>query len=152
MTLETGQALTIWTARAAAALYVVALVFLLRRQWAASRVTSTLGLVIYLVHVGFAFQFFYGWSHSTAYRETARQTEELFGVQWGGGLYLNYLFTILWSADCALSWRSRSMMRARVVIHAFLAFMVLNATVVVWVLRYMQRMASTVQSSCCSGE
>ena len=113
---------------------------------------STAGLVTYLLHVGFAFQFFYGWSHSTAYRETARQTEELFGVHWGGGLYLNYLFTILWSADCALSWApSFSRRRLRVVIHAFLAFMVLNATVVVWVLRYMQRMASTVQSSCCSG-
>ena len=146
------MALTIWTARAAAALYVIAVVLLLRKQRIASRVVSTAGLATYLVHVGFAFQFFYGWSHSTAYRETARQTEELFGVHWGGGLYLNYVFTILWSVDCALShvlWFSRS--RVRIVIHAFLAFMVLNATVVVWVLRYMQRMASTVQSSCCSG-
>ena len=117
-----------------------------------SRVASTAGLLIYLVHVGLAFHFFYDYSHSIAYRETARQTEELFGVHWGGGLYLNYLFTVLWSADCALSWLPRfSRTRLRIVIHVFLAFMVVNATVVVWVLRYMQRMASTVQSSCCSG-
>jgi hypothetical protein len=145
-------ALTIWTARAAAALYFTGLVLVIRKQDTGSRAAFTAGLVTYLVHVGFAFHFFYDWSHSIAYRETARQTEELFGMYWGGGLYLNYLFTVLWAADCAFSRvPSFSRSRLRVAIHAFLAFMVLNATVVVWVLRYMQRMASTVQSSCCSG-
>jgi hypothetical protein len=137
---EFGQAVTIWTARAAAALYVVSLALLLRGQSTASRLASTFGLVTYLLHVGCAFHFFYGWSHSIAYRETARQTEELFGVRWAGGLYLNYLFTLLWSADCLLLWvpsfwRSRRMIGARAVVHGFLAFMILNGTVVVWVLR-----------------
>jgi hypothetical protein len=137
---EHGAALTIWTARAAAALYVIALVSLLRKQWATSRIASTLGVAAYGLHVVCAFHVFYGWSHSIAYRETARQTEELFGVRWGGGLYLNYLFTILWPAECTLSWipslsRSRRLIRARVLVHAFLSFMVVNATVVVWLLR-----------------
>ncbi len=140
LTHETGQALTIWTARGAAGLYVIALALLLRRQWAPSRLASTLGLVTYLIHVGCAFHVFYGWSHSIAYRETSRQTQELFGISCGGGLYLNYLFTVLWSADCAFSWlppfwKSTYKIRARIVVHGFLTFMVLNATVVVWVLR-----------------
>jgi hypothetical protein len=137
---EHGQALTIWTARAAAALYVIALLTLLRKKWAASRMASTLGVAAYGLHVVCAFHFFYGWSHLIALRETARQTEELFGVHWGGGLYLNYLFTILWPAECAISWipslwSSRRITRARFMAHAFLSFMVVNATLVVWVLR-----------------
>ncbi|HYO80543.1 MAG TPA: hypothetical protein VES20_04010 [Bryobacteraceae bacterium] len=138
--IELGQAITIWTARLAAALYVIGLALLIRKQWTAYRRVSTVGLTTYLLHVAFAYHIFYQWSHSIAYRETARQTAELFGVGWGGGLYLNYLFTMLWSAECAASWvplahRNRAIIRARFVVHAFLTFMVLNATVVVWVLR-----------------
>jgi hypothetical protein len=139
-TVETGQALTIWTARFAAALYAASIAGLFRKRWTAYRLASTTGLATYLVHVVCAFHFFHDWSHSTAYRETARQTEELFGLYWGGGLYLNYLFTMLWAADCAIAWfpslsRTRAMLRARFVMHVFLSFIVLNATVVVWLLR-----------------
>ena len=128
---ELGKELTVWTARLAAFLYLVAL-------WRQSRLASTFGLFVYLVHVCLAFEYFYNWSHSIALRETERQTSELFGVAWGGGLYLNYLFTALWAGDCAASWlvhdwpRRR---RTRLAIHAFLAFIVVNATLVVWTLR-----------------
>lgn len=132
---ETGQAATIWTARTAAALYVIALALLLGRRHVVSRRVSLAGLAMYLIHVACAFEFFYGWSHTTAYRETARQTQALFGVDWGGGLYLNYVFTLLWTGECVAAWRGTSLSRARAGVHAFLAFMVVNATVVVWVLR-----------------
>ena len=129
--------MTIWTARVAAALYVVALALLIRNRWKGSRLASTLGVVVYLVHVGCAFEFFYAWSHSVAYRETARQTAELFGVDWGGGLYLNYVFTILWLIECVWSWMLAPgrIQGVRIGVHAFLAFMVVNATAVVWLLR-----------------
>lgn len=140
LTIEAGQALTIWTARAAAVLYVATLLLLLRKRWIPARAVSTVGFAIYLSHVALAFHFFYRWSHCVAYAETARQSRQLFGADWGGGLYLNYLFTLLWFADCAVSWLAPQphgprLARARIAVHAFLLFMVLNATVVVWVLR-----------------
>ena len=33
--------------------------------------------------------------------ETARQTAEVFGINWGGGLFINYTVAILWIGDVA---------------------------------------------------
>ena len=116
----------------AAALYVCALVWMLHGQWGRARWASTLGVVVYLAHVWCAFTFHYGWSHATAYRETARQTAELYGVAWGGGLWLNYLFTAVWVGE-VVWWRPR----VRWWVPGFLGLMVLNGTVVVLVLRWL---------------
>jgi hypothetical protein len=86
----TGKVLTIWSARAAAALYVCWLVVNLRGKGMAARIVSTLAFSAYLLHVWCAFNYLYQWNHAIAYRETVRQTAELFGIQWGDGLYLNY--------------------------------------------------------------
>ena len=107
---------------------------MLRRQWGPARAVYTFGLLTFLVHIWCAFQYSYGWSHAVAYRETARQTDELFGVNWGGGLYLNYAFTILWIADAVRSW-TRHDWRPSWPMHAFLIFMIVNGTIIVWVLR-----------------
>ena len=119
---------------------MIALALLLGRRPFASRRASLAGLAVYLIHVACAFEFFYEWSHATAYSETARQTQALFGVKWGGGLYLNYVFTVLWTGECVAAWapqewHSKTLSRARAGVHAFLTFMVVNATAVVWVLR-----------------
>lgn len=140
MPVELGQTATIWLARGAVALYLVALGLLFARKTMASRMFWTAGLAVYLIHVGFAFTYFYGWSHSVAFRETARQTADLFGVNWGGGIYLNYLFTAIWIADCAWWWTdfhgyARRPAAIRSAIHGFLAFMFVNASVVVWAVR-----------------
>ena len=97
----------------------------------------TVALIVYIVHVCCAFEYFYAWSHAVAVRETARQTSDLFGVNSGAGLYLNYLFTVLWAAHAVLWWRRAdgSLPHGTRAIHAFLIFMIVNATVVVWVLR-----------------
>src|ERR1051325_8264454 len=99
---------------------------MLRGRWQYARFAWTLGLSAYLLHVWCAFEYFYRWSHAVAYRETARQTAELYGIRWGGGLYLNYLFTGVWLADCAVSWLKPERWRRRsnwfVIMHAFLAF------------------------------
>jgi hypothetical protein len=121
-------------------LYALEVVWMLRRQWGHARVAATVGVTVYVVHVWAAFDSFYHWSHSFAYRETARQTAEMFGVDWGGGLYLNYLFTIVWVADSAWWWQKVDPRRAMprglsIAIHAFLTFMFVNATFVVWLLR-----------------
>jgi hypothetical protein len=125
--------MTVWTARVAAVLYVCSLVWMLRGRWRWARWASTAGVVAYLAHVWCAFAFSYEWSHAVAYRETARQTGELFGVAWGGGLWLNYLFTAVWVGEVVF-WRPRIRWWA----HAFLAFMIVNGTVVVWVMRWLR--------------
>ena len=135
--LELGHALTIWTARISAALYVYWVLLLHRRRWTRARLVSTVALSAYVLHVVCSFEYFYSWSHALAYRETARQTAALYGVTWGGGLYLNYLFTGVWLADCAMSWLQFDAWRARpgwigAALHSFLCFMFVNATAVVW--------------------
>ena len=52
----------------------------------AARGWWTAGCAAYLAHVVAAFHFFYGWSHGTGIAETERQTLEMTGMRWGGGL------------------------------------------------------------------
>lgn len=133
-----GDAITRWTVRLALAAYVVAAAMLARSRRAdgAARIAWTLGCLAFLAHVAAAFHYFHAWSHAHALRETARQTHERFGIDWGGGLWLNYVFTIAWLADAAWWWsvgHQRYAARARwitLALHAFLAFMWLNAVIV----------------------
>ena len=131
--------MTVWTARASAVFYTCGVVLMLRGRWQYARFAWTLGLSAYLLHVWCAFEYFYHWSHTVAYRETARQTAELYGIRWGGGLYLNYLFTILWAADGVVSWLGPEWWQRRsvwsIAVNVFLGFMFVNATIVVWLLR-----------------
>lgn len=133
-----GEAMTIWTVRIALLLYVTALFSWLLggKRWERTtrRLWST-ALVFYLAHVVAAFHFVHGWSHDRATVETARQTEELFGVASGLGLWLNYLFTMVWTADALWWWIDEDGYRLRprwmaVSAHAFLAFMFFNGAVV----------------------
>ena len=133
-----GELLTRWTVRAALALYVLALALRLAaaRRRGLARAAWTAGCLLFLAHVAAAFHYFHGWSHGDAYRETARQTGEMVGTYWGGGLYLNYLFTLAWAADVAYWWwRGTGGYAARprwidLLLHGFMAFMAFNAVVV----------------------
>ena len=142
--MDAGELLTRWSIRGALLFYVAALAAILlqrnRRFDSASsdsmaRLLWTLGCLSYLFHVLGAFLFFHDLSHDAAYRDTARQTKELLGWDWGGGLYFNYLFTAAWLADVLYWWLAPARRRARprvigIALHAFLAFIALNATVV----------------------
>ena len=59
------------------------------------------GAGLLLVHLLAAFHFKHAWSHAAAHADTARQTREFSGLDWGGGLYLNYLLILVWLADAA---------------------------------------------------
>ena len=103
------------------------------RRW--TRWAWTTGCLAYLVHVIAAFRAYYDWSHAAAYRATARQTAEAFGLDWGGGLYVNYAFTAAWVADVAWRWcrpeSHRRLPRALVTgWRLFFLFMVFNGAVV----------------------
>jgi len=99
-----------------------------RRAW-------TVGALAALGHTAAAFHFRHGWSHGAALSETARQTAALTGLDWGGGLYVNYLFLAVWAADAGWWWlnpetfhrRPRPLDRA---VRAFPLFMFLNGAVV----------------------
>jgi hypothetical protein len=102
----------------------------------AARLLWTIACASLIAHFISAFQFFHGWSHQAAYLATARQTEKVFGLNWGGGLLINYLVLILWIVDVTWWWvqgvESYRRRRWRWVIawHALLIFIIFNATVV----------------------
>lgn len=133
--IESGSELTRWAARLAVAGWVGWLMLAVGRcsshlrRWA-----WTAGLTAHLVHVLCAFHFVHHWSHFEAVRHTARLTERVVGWDWGGGVWVNYTFTLAWLVDTAWWWRRpatelRSGMWSWFV-NGFFAFLFFNATVV----------------------
>jgi hypothetical protein len=107
------------------------------RRWRPElcRAIWTLGCVAFLVHVASSFAVHYGWSHTIALRETARQTAEMVGRPVGAGLYVNYLFAALWVLDAAWWWCDRRAHRERrawvdLALHSLFLFILFNGGVV----------------------
>lgn len=99
------------------------------------RTAWTLGAAAALVHVAFAFHVHHGWSHAAAMVDTARQTAALTGWRWGGGVYVNYVFVLVWLADAAWWWLDVASFQRRArwldaALRAFLWFMFLNGAFV----------------------
>ena len=125
--------LTIWTALL---LYTAGEYGRTRRPAVAwARPVWLLGATAYLAHVAAAFATHHGWSHAAAYAYTAARTEALLGLAWGGGLWANYAFTVLWAGE-ALWWgtmpgsyarRARAWMPA---VRGAFIFMIVNGAVV----------------------
>lgn len=131
-----GELLTrgsVWLALIA---YAIGAGMMLRvRGRAAARCVWTIGCALFLVHVVCAFGFYHGWSHAAALDATARQTGEMTGVRWGGGLFLNYVFALAWLGDVLWWWlapesHARRSQRLAAVWHGFFFFMVFNGAVV----------------------
>lgn len=102
----------------------------------ATRVVWTIACAGLIAHFVSAFHFYHGWSHAAAYEDTAQQTYELFGLYWGGGVFINYGLLVVWLIDIAWWWRSGlDSYRKRpwplvVAWHGLLIFIIFNATVV----------------------
>jgi len=129
--------LTIWLALIAYACAAGTLLMARQRtRWRSfARSLWTFGCALFLAHVVCAFAYYHDWSHATAYRETARQTGEMTGVRWGGGLFLNYLLGAAWLVDVLCWWHDPERLERRPlwltrIWHAFFFFMVFNGTVV----------------------
>jgi len=136
-----GEQLTIWTIRVAVALYGFSVASQLlaagRDSWRRlARAFWTAGCVIYVIHVLVAFHFYHHWSHAAVFEHTARRTEEVVGAAVGYGVYVSYLFTILWIVDAIEWWRvgiASCANRPRwlhAAMHAFFAFIVFNGAVI----------------------
>lgn len=104
--MEFGELLTRWTVRLALLAYVLFLVHVLHRSRLdrAARAAWTLSCAAMLVHVFCAFHFVHRWSHAEAYEITARRTAEVIGWNFGGGVYVNYVFLLAWTADVLWWW------------------------------------------------
>ena len=95
-----------------------------------ARALSGAGLVLALVHTLLAFDVFHGWSHADAVLSTAQQTQRVFGVRFGAGVYVNYLFFAVWLVDAVL-WRpALPASRGLWVIRAFYLLIIFNGAVV----------------------
>jgi hypothetical protein len=134
------ELLTRWTVRLALLLYIATLATLLVSQRRTAylreaRLAWTVGCVLLWLHLAAAFHFYHNWSHQAAYEATARDTEAVLGWPFGAGVYFNYVFALVWTADALLWWKNgpTAAFNRRAwqnwLIHGFLAFMVFNATV-----------------------
>jgi hypothetical protein len=100
-----------------------------------ARVSWTLGCGALWLHVAAAFHVVHGWSHNSAVAHTAQETAAVTGINWGGGIWFNYLVLAAWTADVLWWWihpasYARRDARLSYALHAFLAFIVFNAVVV----------------------
>ena len=101
-----------------------------------TRLAWTTGCATLVMHFICAFNFYHGWSHDSAYRETARQTAAVFAINWGGGLFINYAVATLWIADVTWWWLAglnsyrRRPWLLTLIWHSLLIFIIFNATVV----------------------
>jgi hypothetical protein len=134
------ELLTRWTIRIALLLYAAgtAALALSRRRTKylrEARLAWTAGCVFLWLHLAAAFHFYHAWSHWAAYEATAKDTAAAIGRPFGAGVYFNYLFGAVWTADVWFWWKrglEALLARARWLnwsLHGFLFFIVFNATV-----------------------
>ena len=95
---------------------------------------SATGLAFAIVHTVLSFAVVHGWSHADAVRNTAIQTDAVFGVPFGAGVYVNYVFFAVWLLDLAW-WRRAGGVHQRsraltLAFHAFYLLIIVNAAVV----------------------
>ena len=118
------------TARVAVLFWGLAVgVLLARGSRMVARWCWTLGAAAFVVHVATAFASIHGWSHSAAFDHV----EIVSGF--GPGIFVSYAFTLLWACDAAWWWLDRTGYDHRPTgvtssLHAFMAFIVFNGTVV----------------------
>lgn len=102
-----------------------------------TRALWTIAVIALGAHFVSAYHFYHSWSHAAAYTETARQTAEVFRINWGGGLFINYALLSIWTIDVSLWWangiesyRRRTPWSLVMTWHSILIFILFNATVV----------------------
>lgn len=134
-----GDDLIRWTIWATLGFYLAAqLVFMCLRagDWDASSVLGrrarwlwTLAWLAYTLHVVAAFHFFHHWSHNHAFDHTEAQSG------FGPGIFVSYIFTLLWTADVAWWWLAPNSFASRPrwidwLWQTFMLFMVVNGAVI----------------------
>jgi hypothetical protein len=105
------------------------------RRLPAARLLFLLGALICVAHITLAMSNVHRWSHAAAIAATAAQTNAFYGVRWGGGVYVNYVFSAVWIADAlqrlvapaSFARRSRALVWT---LRAFYFVIIVNAAVI----------------------
>ena len=119
-----------WTARVMFALWAVAAARRIATgRTPVTRAWWTVACVSFVVHVAVAFDRYHGWSHANAFAHVEAT------AGFGPGIFVSYLFTMLWVADAASWWLAPTAYATRatwkeVALHGFFAFVMFNGTVV----------------------
>jgi hypothetical protein len=121
-----------WTASAALVWGIFACGWMVNSSpWTATpaRAAWTFAWLAYLVHVAAAFSLVHGWSHAEAVAHVERRSG------FGPGIWLSYLFTLLWTADVSWWWLSPASRASRPrwlawLLYGYMGFITFNATVV----------------------
>jgi hypothetical protein len=93
------------------------------------------GALLCVTHALLALAVRYEWNHERAVSATADQTAAVYGLHWGGGIYVNYVFLAVWLADAAW-WRfDAAAFLSRpcsltILVRAFYFIVLINAAVV----------------------
>jgi hypothetical protein len=96
---------------------------------------SLAGVVLLIVHIALAYAVRHAWSHDAAVRATAEQTASVYGLDWGGGIYINYAFALVWAVD-AWQWSALPAAAAarapavRLALRVFYGVIIVNAAVI----------------------
>jgi hypothetical protein len=101
----------------------------LTRRGRLTRWLWTWACLTFLVHVACAFHFTHHWSQTHAFEQTRLESG------FGAGLYVNYFFMAVWTADVLWSWIAPEAYAGRTpwidrLLHGFMLFISFNATVV----------------------
>lgn len=110
MEMSFGLLLVAWSIRLSMVLLVLTL---LVRLLAGEKIASSLGVkclwttsfALFVLHVLASFHYVHHWSHAEAHAATAEQTRELMGLEFGAGVYFNYLFMLTWAYDLWCVWQ-----------------------------------------------
>ena len=133
-----AESASLWLIRMALLLMVVVFSIELRGGNRTDRMTASLwlaGAVLALGHgIGTVATFHHG-SQTLAFESTAQRTEQLLGIRFGAGLFVNYVFLIVWLVDALMAIllpvRYRRLQRLYVyATDGFLLFIAINGAIV----------------------
>jgi hypothetical protein len=133
-----AESASLWAIRIAMVLMVIAFAAELRGAKSTHRIVSIvwlLGALFAMGHSLGALWTFHHGSQAAALESTAEQTQQLLGFRFGAGLYINYLFVVVWLFDAML--RSITPTRYvmlprwyRATLNGFLIFIAINGAIV----------------------
>jgi hypothetical protein len=136
--LTNGQRVSLWCIRCSILFLVVAF----GRQLTGRPKTERLNATIWLIGALFAaahslgsLATFHHFSQAEAFESTAQQTQDLLGFRFGAGLYVNYVFVVVWLFDALFRMFQRDRYQQlptwyHYSVEGFLAFIAINGTIV----------------------